>query len=216
MPSRNVIKEYTSDSFYHLYNRGVAKQPIFRDETDYTVFLGLLKRFLSNEPYVDKYGRLQPHYYGKIELLAFCLMPNHFHLFVFQGSEDKILSKFVQSFSTAYSMYFNRKYKRVGPLFQGRFRASRITKDEYLQHISRYIHLNPKNYMDYQWSSLPYYFETHRSDWVKPQKILNLFEGAGDYKVFLQDYEDHKNMLEDIKYQLADSHSLQGQTLQTP
>src|SRR5258708_38220492 len=101
MPSRNIVKIYAPHSYYHIYNRGVNKQVIFADEQDFAVFLGLLKRHLSNEPQVDKYFRLHPHFKGQLELLAFCLMPNHFHLLVYQLDDITIITKLMQSVSTA-------------------------------------------------------------------------------------------------------------------
>lgn len=204
MPSRNVVKEYAPDSYYHVYNRGVNKQIIFKDDSDYVVFLSLLKKHLSKAPAIDRYGREVPHYKDEIELLAFCLLPNHFHLLVYQHDDDKAISKLLQSISTAYTMYFNRRYKRVGPLFQGTFKASRIDKDEYLQHISRYIHLNPKDYRKYEWSSLSYYLNNRQAEWLDPQRILDLFEGD-NYLQFLEDYKDYKTSLNEIKYELANS-----------
>lgn len=204
MPSRNVVKEYAPDSYYHVYNRGVNKQTIFAEDADYIVFLGLLKRRLSKEPTVDRYGRQTPHYKDEIELLAFCLMPNHFHLLVYQHDDSKAVAKLLQSVCTAYTMYFNRKHKRVGRLFQGNFKGSRVTSDEYLQHISRYIHLNPKNYKKYEWSSLPYYLGTMRAEWVSPDPVLGLFAGD-NYSKFLEDYEAYKASLDEIKDELANS-----------
>lgn len=205
MPSRNVIKEYAPDSYYHIYNRGVAKQAIFGSRDDYVAFLGILKRHLSNEPQTSRYRHEYPHYKGEIELLAFCLMPNHFHLLVYQREDDQVLTKLLRSVCTAYTMYFNRKYKRVGPLFQGRFKASRISSDEYLQHISRYIHLNPQDYRHYEWSSLPYYSGELHAEWLEPSRILDLFNGTENYAKFLADYEDYKDSLDEIKHELADS-----------
>lgn len=202
MPSRNVVKEYAPDSYYHIYNRGINKQPIFKDKADYVYFLSLLKRYLSNNPTIDRFGRENPHYKNELDLLVFCLMPNHFHLLVYQHSNDKAISKFAQSITTAYTMYFNRKHKRVGRLFQSTFKASRISEDSYLQHISRYIHLNPKDWRRYEWSSLSYYLDGHEAEWVNPKRILDIFEGD-DYEEFLKDYEDYKEMLDEIKYELA-------------
>ena len=204
MPSRNTVREYAPGSYYHVYNRGVAKQPIFVDNSDYTVFLSLLKRHLSNEPQIDRFGRLHPHYKDQVELLAFCLMPNHFHFLIHQDKDAQALSRFMKSVCTAYTMYFNRKYQRVGPLFQGRFKASRVSRDEYLQHISRYIHLNPKDYRQYEWSSLPYYLDGRRAEWLIPKRVLDLFEGT-DYLKFLEDYKEHKAMLDELQYELADT-----------
>lgn len=204
MPSRNIIKEYAPDSYYHVYNRGVAKNLIFKNDTDYSVFLSLFKRYLSNEAHTSKYGHPHPHYKAQIELLVFCLMPNHFHLLVYQHNDSKAIAKLVQSICTAYTMYFNRKYKRVGPLFQSRFKASRISSDEYLQHISRYIHLNPQDYRTYKWTSIAYYLNGHQAEWLNPTPILDLF-AADNYLKFLEDYEDYKASLDEIKYELANS-----------
>lgn len=205
MPSRNILKEYTPNSYYHIYNRGVAKQAIFLHKTDYIVFLSLLKRHLSIEPQTDKSGRFYPHYKAKVDLLAFVLMPNHFHLLVYQGEESQTITKLLRSVCTAYTMYFNKKYKRVGPLFQSRFKASKISTDEYLLHISRYIHLNPLAYKTYEWSSLLYYLNGHSAEWLQPERILDLFDNVKEYNKFILDYEDYKESLELIKYELANS-----------
>jgi hypothetical protein len=98
-------------------------------------------------------------------------------------------------------MYFNKKYGRVGPLFQQRYRASRITDDTYLLHISRYIHLNPDRYKNWQWSSLQAYIGTNDCDWVRPDRVLELF--SGDYQQFLEDYKNRRDILERIKHELA-------------
>jgi putative transposase len=200
MPSRNRVKVYVNDSYYHVYNRGLNKQPIFKDDYDYSVFLNLLKRYLSNKVVKDKVGREYDSLNGRIELLAFCLMPNHFHLLIYQNDEAA-MTALLRRVSTAYSAYFNKKYKRSGALFQERFKANRISKDEYLAHISRYIHMNPNDYRKWKYSSLPYYMSKQKAEWIKPEKILDLFEN--DYMNFLKEYEDRKKMLEEIELELA-------------
>ncbi len=204
MPSRNVIKDYAPESYYHVYNRGVAKQPMFIEEMDYVVFLGMFKRHLSEEVQTDRFGREHPNYHTKIELLTFCLMPNHFHLLLYQYEDTQAMTKLLQSICTSYTMYFNRKYNRVGPLFQGRFKASQINNDDYLLHISRYIHLNPVEYMSYEWSSLPYYTGKLQAEWIKPSRIKGMFR-AENYIHFLKDYEAYKDSLDEIKHELANS-----------
>lgn len=190
------------DSYYHIYNRGVNRQIIFDDESDYVVFLSLLKRYLSSEPAKNANGVNHPNYWGKFELLAFCLMPNHYHMLIYQ-TDSETMQKLMQSIGVAYCMYFNKKNKRLGPLFQQRYKASLIDNDSYLLHISRYIHQNPKNYLTWQWSSLPYYGGEHKAEWIKPGKILELFEGE-DYMKFLNDYDDSKLELKEIKHEFAD------------
>src|SRR3989344_5374910 len=135
MPSRNSTKLYLEHSYYHIYNRGVEKRLIFLDQQDYSVFLNYLKEYLlpkdeknlrdqlsnSNTSYRQKdkiLGILRLNNFAdEITLLAYCLMPNHFHFFVRQKS-SKSIDSFIQSLGTRYTMYFNRKYKRVGSLFQ--------------------------------------------------------------------------------------------------
>lgn len=201
MPSRNLEKVYAEEAYYHIYNRGVNRRTIFKDETDYTVFLNLLKRYLGAEPVKDKQGREYPWYHNDIELLAFCLMPNHYHLLVFQRDLNAI-TKLLRGVCTAYTMYFNKKYKRIGHLFQARFKATMILNDAYLQHISRYIHLNPEDYLNWQFSSLPYYLGKRSAAWINATPILDIFENSS-YLNFLKDRESHRQMLKELEAQLA-------------
>lgn len=202
MPARNSRKDYVPHSYYHVYNRGVEKRLIFYDSQDYDIFLSYLRRHLSLSPESDRAGR---NYvlYPSIELLAYCLMSNHFHLLIYVKDEPCQMIKLMQSVCTAYSMYFNKRYKRVGHLFQGRFRAVRVTHEGYLQHISRYIHLNPGQFLSWQWSSLSYYLGDRSDDWVRPARILEMFTG-NDYLNFVKDYSGQRAMFQEIKTNLAD------------
>lgn len=203
MPAKNIVKSYSGDSYYHLYNRGVEKRKIFLENSDYAYFLHLLKRHLGKEITQDKAGRLLPNYHDEINLLAFCLMSNHFHILIWQKEPDG-MTRLMRSVCTAYTVYFNKKYERVGKLFQGAFKASQVTTDGYYEHISRYIHLNPrKNPLDYEWSSISYYSGARTADWVKPAQILNSFTSWDSYRQFLEDYQDYKHVLDDLKYELA-------------
>lgn len=202
VPSRNIYKDYLEDSYYHIYNRGVAKGPIFLDEQDYSVFLSLIKRYLSLKAEKNQINIEYPNYYNRLELLAYCLMPNHFHLFVYQHDADS-MKQFMKSLSVAYSMYFNKKNKRVGPLFQQRYKAVRIVDDSQLLHVSRYIHLNPSDYNNYEWSSYQYYLNKRHADWLLPRRILDLFNG--DYEKFMKEYKQNHDELELLKQELEDS-----------
>jgi putative transposase len=202
MPTRNLIKQYGGEQFYHIYSRGVAKQPIFLDTQDYEVFLSLLKRYLSDKPAKSDARVSYPWYQPQLELLAYCLMPNHIHLLVYQH-EARILPDFMRSLLTSYSMYFNRRYKRVGPVFQSRYLASTIDRENYLEHISRYIHLNPKDWKSYPYSSLAYYMSSKKAEWIKPKRILDIFSDQKTYWRFLEDYEAHKQLLDELKFELA-------------
>lgn len=152
MPSRNIIKQYIENGYYHIYNRGVEKRDIFLDEQDCAVFLHYLKLYLSpieELKQLDLPGlRIQRFIYlnlsHEIVLLAFALMPNHIHLLIKQKTVDGIV-KLMKRLATGYVMYFNKKYQRVGGLFQNRYKAVLIQSDPHLLHLSRYIHLNPAN-----------------------------------------------------------------------
>jgi putative transposase len=192
MPAKNSRKIYIKDGYYHTYNRGVEKRDIYLDDQDYTVFLHLLKYYLSPPPENEnkhplknlpdiKIVRPRPlkNLNNEIELMAFCLMPNHYHLLIKQNSIDG-MQKLIRNLTTIYSMYFNKRYDRVGYLFQGRYKAVMITKDSYLLHLSRYIHLNPVGLtgphpVNYPYSSYLYYLNKKRAGWIKPDFILKYF-----------------------------------------
>jgi len=203
MPVRNIYKDYIPESYYHIYNRGLNKANIFIDEQDYLVFLSMLKRYLGKEAVRRSDHTLQPNYHQQLELLAFCLMPNHYHLFTYQHTGDAMMS-FMKSLGVAYGMYFNKRYKRSGPIFQQRYKAVLIANDAQLLHISRYIHMNPSNYQIYEWSSLPYYLGRRQANWVRSEKILGLFEDV-DYMTFLSEYKDRREELKALKAELADA-----------
>ena len=202
MPSRNIIRLDSPDSYYHVYARGINKQQIFLEPLDYEYFEKLFIRYLSKNAKLDKNGVVYPNYSKSVNLLVFCLMPNHFHLLLYQLDVGK-MTKFMQSVMTSYSRYFNLKYKRTGPLFESRFKAAHVSNQEYLEHISRYIHLNPRYWERYAYSSLKYFKSVKYPEWLIPNKILELFKDVDGYISFLKDYEGHKAMLDEIKHDLA-------------
>ena len=203
MPSRNVIKRYDADTYYHVYNRGVNKRKIFLDDDDYVYFLALLKRYLSENNELDKYNRIYTNLNGQLDLLTYCLMPNHFHLLLYQHDDIKAMETLMRSVLTTYTLYFNRKHNRVGHLFQGVYKASSVLNEPYLLHISRYIHMNPDDYKNWPYSSWPYYVKGWQADWIKHDKIFELFEGD-NYEQYVDDYKSTKEEQEDLKKELAD------------
>lgn len=202
MPSRNVLKLDVSDSFYHVYARGNSRGKVFPAIEDYEMFIRLLQRYLSAEEAHDSYGVSYPNFYNKIELVAFCLMPNHFHLFVYQHQQGA-MTALMRSLLTSYSRYFNKKYHRSGSLFESRYKASLISDDAYLQHITRYIHLDPRQWRSHEWSSLKYFLQPSTETWIRPKRALQLFNDSPDYMRFMEDYISHKQMLDILKHELA-------------
>ena len=142
MPCKYHIRTFVEGGYYHIFNRGVEKRPICRDAEDYNAFLYFLESAVSLPDPNKRQRRM--NFYDYITMQAFCLMPNHFH-FLLQQKRNITIDKFMQSFIVAYTMYFNKKYKRVGSIFQGTYKAKQVTEDEYLLHVSRYIHENPRD-----------------------------------------------------------------------
>ena len=213
MASKNSIKPNLENAFYHAYNRGVEKRLIFQDDQDHKVFLSYLKEYLSPPPDPEKLlksitfkdtvfkgiPRQPKNYYNKIDLLAFCLMPNHFHLLIKQHSNNAI-ENFMRSLATRYSLYFNKKYDRVGSLFQDHYKASLIIEDPYLLHLTRYIHLNPSEFTNdlrNAYSSYANFLGLRKASWVKPDTILSFFnkkilpelKKINTYKDFVESYK---------------------------
>lgn len=207
MPSRNVLKQDVPESYYHVYFRGGNRTRIFRDAADYEKMLQLFARYLSLQEVKNSAGLSFPNYSYKLELLAFCLMPNHVHLLIYQRQQG-IMTEFMRSLLTSYSMYFNKRYKRSGPLFESRYKASLISDDSYLEHITRYIHLNPRQWREYEYSSLPYYLHQVSDEWIDPKRIAELFSGPEEYLRFVQDYEKNKEILDILKYELANGNEV--------
>ncbi len=203
MPSRNTIRQDVDNHYYHVYSRGISKKDIFRDESDKDYFLYLIARHLSAKPRVTKEGYQYPHYTDAIELLSFCLMDNHFHLLFYQLQQGS-LSSLMKSILVAYTAYFNRKYEQSGPIFDSRYKASLISDETYLMHISRYIHLNPRSWKYFTYSSLPYIRESSEPEWLQTERILSQHANRAAYLKFVADYEDHKRLLDETKSQLAD------------
>jgi putative transposase len=216
MPSKNILKIYVENGYYHIYNRGIEKKEIFKNEDDCRIFLHYISLYLSP---VDEILKLYPdnvrirrfislNLSQEVDLLSFALMPNHFHFLVKQKNKDGII-KFTRRLMTSYAMYFNKKYDRVGTLFQGRYKAVNVDRDEYLLHLSRYIHLNPADInsnLDFnKYSSYSYFIGLKNASWIKPKEILDYFSLKSDdlksssYKNFVEDYmTDPKEILGEI------------------
>ncbi len=173
MPYREPI--FYKGGYYHVYSRGSEKRVIFLDRADRDRFLLRLKEYKTDHG---------------VSILCYCLMPNHYH-FLLRQDTNKPVSKFIHKLNLSYAMYFNKRYERVGPLFQGRFKAKLIEKDEYLVHLSRYIHLNPlelvglQSLENYPWSSLHCYIERKNDSPVDTDDILSYFGKGNSFLDYL-------------------------------
>ncbi len=216
---------FAVDEYYHLYNRGNDKRKIFYSKTDYDRFVCSLYAANSPEPiHLSEMRQWSKQVWDKerpdtlVDIGAYCLMPNHFHLLVREKVEGGI-TDFMRKLLTSYSLYFNPKYKRTGKLFEGTFKATHADGDAYLKYLYAYIHLNPvkvsnpdgwptkiikdselaKSFLnEYAHSSYHDYLGRER----KEEAVLNrqefpvYFEGEPDFTEFLNDwmrYDDQAN-----------------------
>jgi putative transposase len=167
------------DTCYHLYNRGNNKELVFFENENYIYFLDQFKKHVL--PFVEVY--------------AYCLMPNHFHFFIKVIDKD-LFEKGIKNFFISYSKAINKKYNRVGSLFQGRYKVSEVTSNSYFTKIIIYIHQNPvvaklvKKMEEYKYSSYPAYLSSKETV-ISKQEVLDWFSGLGSF------IDHHKTIVND-------------------
>lgn len=161
--------------YYHVYNRGVNKGPIYFSDENYHFFSDRL----------EKYFKINTAW-----IIAYCLMPNHFHLLV-HPIIDNFGNQVMQPFSVSYTKAINKRYNRIGPLFQGPYQAKLIDKESYLLHLSRYIHLNPVSAGlvsqpdHWEYSSYRDYIGIRRDGITRPETITENFADTSEYVEFV-------------------------------
>ena len=223
MPARTT--PLVTNHFYHIMSRGHNSIPIFKRKEDYSLFIDAFC-YYQNRQLPLKFSKFRKlsisqkndiliSFQNKknfwVKIIAYCLMPNHFHFLVKQ-TKDNGIREFIRLFGNSYARYFNTKYRQKGSLFESRFRAVRIETDSQLLHVSRYIHLNPysgyvvKNIEAlciYPFSSLPEYFSNTQIICHK-QLILGQFSSPTQYKKFILDQADYQRELQNIRHQLLE------------
>lgn len=218
MPYR--IVPFISNEVYHVFNRSIARLPIFIERNDYGRVLDLINYYRFNRPPLrfSHYKRLSVEQKAEfeksfmvnensmLEILAYCIMPNHFH-FLLQPKKDNAVSDFMRNLQNSYSKYFNTKRERTGSLFQFMFKAVRMETNRQLLHVSRYIHLNPvtsylreiKDLEAYEWSSFKDYV-FNISSFVNKEMVLGNFKSKQEYKKFVIDQAEYQRELGKIKH----------------
>lgn len=188
MPYR--LNPSCENEYFHVYNRGNNYEDIFFEENNYYFFL----------------SRLNKYFLDQIDLVAFCLMPNHYHLLV-KINETGFLEKGMQKFSLSYVKAINKKYGKIGHLFQSRYKSKLIPGNDYLLHLSRYIHLNPvranlvKKPENWRHSSYRHYIGLENQKYIKSRIILEQMGGCDKYKKFTLDYDEYQSFyLRDMKF----------------
>jgi putative transposase len=194
---------------YHICNRGIGKQVIFHDKSDYARFLFLILHMQS--PLVFQNISRPVHHFVQhsvfnidkediekiskdryVELVAFCLMPNHFHL-ILKEVEEGGTARYMQRVLNGYAKYYNTKYEKSGHLFQGPYRAVHVHDNEQLLYLSTYVHRNPRELQSwktreerYPWSSYQDYCGENRwNTLLAPAIILEQFKKSNDYAKFV-------------------------------
>ncbi len=204
---------FVNDEYYHIFNRGVARMPIYNNAFDYRHFLNTVIYYRNDGPKPRfSFFRNQPLPLDKnrkiVDIVCYCLMPNHFHFMLRQKRENGI-TEFVSKVSNSYTKYFNVKNKRVGPLLQGEFKSVHVESNEQLLHLSRYIHLNPligyvvKELDLYRWSSYHEYLGLKEGICSKDE-VIGQFKSTKDYERFVLDQVDYARRLDFIKHELLD------------
>lgn len=220
MPGRKI--PLVTDYVYHVINRGITSLSTFLNQKDYqrgleSIFyyqnqnLPLRYSYFLRLPIKQKAAILKGLETERkfiVEIIAFSLMPNHLHLLLKQ-TQDNGISNYVSNLTNSYTRYFNTKHKRVGPLFQGKFKAVRIETDEQLIHVSRYIHLNVyssgvvkniEGLINYPYSSLPEYLAPQKLNQCQKELVLDQFNNPHSYKKFVLDQADYQRNLQEIKH----------------
>ncbi|MFZ2199508.1 MAG: transposase [Microgenomates group bacterium] len=214
MTAKNRTKTYVDNTRYHVYNRGVEKRTIFLDDKDYKVFLSYLQFYLMPIPSLrgpspKSYPSQQlSNHNQKIRLIAYCLMPNHFHLLIKQTNKND-MTEFLRAISTRYSMYFNKRYDRVGSLFQGRYKAVLIDNEMQFLYLTKYIHrnpldlfpLSPDKILDYPYSSYRNFLGIIHQSWVDPSDIIYSYSKnspRNTYQNFVEESREKSTEIETL------------------
>ena len=202
MPAKNLKRIADEGIYFHIYNKGVEGIVIFKDD-DFKVFIGYLEDCLTAPRDPDSLKRtfkvrgrtfkgipyLPKNFYNQVELIAYNLTPDHFHLLVRQVTKGSV-ENFIRSVCTRYSMYFNKKHGRKGTLFSGPYKSAPIKNEKQLQLLTRYLH------SDRGYSSYTEYLGKQKRPWVKPQVVLSDFEKRDiSYKDFVEKSKNYQSRL---------------------
>lgn len=214
---------FVNQCFYHVFNRTIDSRPVFRDVVSCRTFIKALRYYrslkadfsLSKLDKLDKESQRQiwqnvsDKAFFQVEILAYCLMPTHFHLILEQLRQDGVKT-FLSNVANSFTRNFNLSSERKGPIFLPRFKASHIVNEEQLLHVSRYIHLNPysggvlssvEELQTYEWSSFREYCTSVHNPLSSTSKILHFFgNNPGNYSQFVLDNADYQRTLERLKY----------------
>jgi putative transposase len=191
MAARRI--KFHPDGYYHVYNRGTNKEKLFLCSENYVFLIQKMIQFISSG----------------VGVIAFCLMPNHYHFLLKQKGEYSI-SQFIQSLFNGYSKAFNKMYDRKGTLFECPFKAIEVMGENYLIHLCRYIHRNPldaglvKNLRDWPYSNYPEWINGKTGTLADQNFIAEYFPSGLEYERFVLDYQSPKQIQKEMDRYLID------------
>jgi putative transposase len=186
--ARKDLLSWQAGMYYHIYNRGVSRSTLFREPTNFLFVIEKLQKY-----------RLE----HAVSVIAYCLMPNHYHLLLRQDGEESA-GKVPQSVFNSYSKAYNLKYSHSGTLFEGRFRAKPVQTTTHLLHLCRYIHGNPvkdglaADPADWPWSNYLEWIGERKGRLVDPEFIHIQFGTATNYRKSLFQYLQSRKLPEDV------------------
>lgn len=211
---------FVEKEIYHIFNRGVEKRKIFLDKEDFLRFV--ISIILLNDQDVHslnlkrfnlKKAKRRSSRKPLVEILAFCLMPNHFHFVLKQIAPNGII-RFLHRVETAHAKYFNTKYKRSGHLFQGTFKAKHVNENNYYMHLPLYIHLNPLdlasnkykkstkkaiNFIEtYPWSSLKFFITGETFPHLNTKEYQEVYSSLKEWEDAFLDWIPRRQELKEI------------------
>jgi len=181
--------QYEKGHYYHIYNRGNNRQDIFFEEKNYDYLVKLLEK--NKEKY-------------NLTIVAYCLMPNHYHLLIRQDGDSQI-SQFIRSTFQSYVQAINRAYDRSGRLFEKQGDGKEVDDEGYLMHVCRYIHLNPleagivKRLEDWRYSNYPEFIGVRHRHLYENSLVNKWFESGKEYRQFVMEYFEEKNRYKEIE-----------------
>lgn len=220
MPRRKIL--LITNEIYHVFNRSIAKTNLFASKIHLRKILEIVEYYrypqtirLSKfktltqelkESYITRFKKTQP----LVEIYAYAFMPNHYHFLIKQLS-DKGTVNLIANMQNSFAKYFNLKYNRAGGLFQNAFKATRITSEEELIHVSRYIHLNPvtsylmkiDELLKESVTSFPVYQDNQKNSFVNTELLIGVFGTRNRYKDFVLNQVDYQRKLDNIKHLIS-------------
>ncbi|MFH1368054.1 MAG: transposase [Elusimicrobiota bacterium] len=209
--------ELATGHIYHVFSRSIARYIIFNNDIEYSRILEVIEYYMSERPPAsysrilyystdvqDGYKELNKTKDKAVDIVAYCIMPTHIHLILKQLRNNGI-SIFMKNILNSYTRYFNTKHERKGPLWEGRFKSVLVGTDEYLMHLTRYVHLNPATAQivtkpeEWLYSSYNAYIQNNNqaNGFCKYSDLLKI--DPKDYKSFVEDRISYQQELQRIK-----------------